>query len=162
MNATEAFEAIRAFEEHEHRDLAQGLDHINDAGRQIGSGSRIDDIRRIGDVLRWSTDILASHIQWEESWLYPQVDALTGTPWATRAARFDHGQIRSLATRLRRDEELAIEGWSPGLADQVRSHLFAYEALLRSHIDREERLLLPVLAQGAVARDEAVVDRSST
>ena len=43
-----------------------------------------------------------------------------------------------------------IDGSSPGVADEVRSHLFAYEALLRAHIDREEHLLLPVLTQGAV------------
>jgi len=162
MNATEAFEAIRAFEEHEHRDLARGLDRIHDAGRQIGSGSRIDDIRVIGDVLRWSTDTLAPHILWEESWLYPQIDTLTGTSWATRAARFDHGQIRGLASRLHRDEELAIEGLGIGAVHEIRAHLFAFEGVLRSHIDREEHLLLPVLAQGAVTRDGSVGERATT
>ena len=161
MNATDAFEAIRSFGEHEHRDLAHGLDHIHEVGCLLGSGSRLDDIRAMGEVLHWSTDTLAPHITWEEAWLYPQIDAITGTPWATRAARFDHGQIRSLASRLHRDEEVVIDGSSPGVADEVRSHLFAYEALLRAHIDREEHLLLPVLTQGAVRGAELLDERST-
>ena len=76
MNATDAFEAIRAFGEHEHRDLAHGLDHIHEVGCLFGSGSRLDDIRAMGEVLHWSTDTLAPHITWEEAWLYPQIDAL--------------------------------------------------------------------------------------
>ena len=149
MHATEVFEAIRAFGEHEHRDLARGLDRIHEAGCIVGARSRLDDIRVIGDVLHWSTVTLDPHITWEETWLYPQIDASTGTTWATRAARFDHRQIRTAARRLHHDEELASEGLAPAMADEVRSHLFAYEALLRSHIDREERLLLPVLVDEA-------------
>ncbi len=149
MNATDIFDAIRAFGEHEHRDLARGLDRIHDAGCAIGVGSRIDDIHALHEVLAWSTSTLEPHIAWEESWLYAQIDGLTGTPWSTRAARFDHGQIRGLAHRLRRDEELASDGLTPLMANEVRANLFGYEALLRSHIDREEQLLLPVLADGA-------------
>ena len=149
MNATEVFEAIRAFGEHEHRDLARGLDRIHAAGCTIGKGLKVDDGRAIRDVLRWSEDTLQPHIDWEESWLYPQIDGLTRTTWATRAARFDHTQISGLAHRLRRDAELAGDGLTPTSVDEARAHLFAYEALLRTHIDREEHLILPVLADAA-------------
>jgi hemerythrin-like domain-containing protein len=149
MNATEVFDAIRAFGEHEHRELARGLDRIHAAGCALGNGLKVDDVRAIRDVLRWSESTLQPHIDWEESWLYPQIDALTRTPWATRAARFDHAQIRGVASRLRHDEESAADGLTATAIEEVRSHLFAYEALLRTHIDREEQLLLPVLADGA-------------
>ena len=49
------------------------------------------------DVLHWLDGTLGPHIAWEEAWLYPEIDARTGTPWATRAARFDHRQIREMA-----------------------------------------------------------------
>ena len=149
MNATQVFEAIRAFGEHEHRDLARGLDRIHEAGCSVGTGLKVDDVRAIRDVLRWTEATLLPHIGWEESWLYPQIDTLTGTPWATRAARFDHAQIEALAYRLRHDEELAGDGLTHATVNDVRGHLFAYESLLRSHIDREEQLLLPVLADEA-------------
>ena len=90
MNANQLFEAIRAFGEHEQRDLARGLDRIHDAGCAVGTGLKVDDARAIREVLRWTDTTLRPHIAWEESWLYPQIDALTGTSWATRAARFDH------------------------------------------------------------------------
>ncbi len=150
MCATEVFTAIRAFGEHEHRDLARGLDLIHKAGCTVGTGSRIDTVRAVGAVIHWSAATLEPHIEWEEAWLYPQIDALTGTPWATRSAHFDHGQIRGLANRLRLDEALITQGMQPTDVDEARCHLFAYEALLRTHIDREERLLLPVLADGGV------------
>ena len=150
MNATQVYEAIRAFGEHEHRDLARGLDRIHDAGCTLGAGLRVDDARAIREVLRWSATTLQPHIHWEETWLYPQIDALTGTPWATRAARFDHTQIEGLAHRLQRDAESAADGLTPSTLHEVRGHLFGYEALLRSHIDREEQLLLPVLADELV------------
>jgi hemerythrin-like domain-containing protein len=155
MNATEVLEAIRAFGEHEHRDLARGLDRIHAAGCAIGKGLKVDDARAIRDVRRWSEETLQPHIDWEESWLYPQIDGLTHTAWATRAARFDHGQISSLAHRLLRDEELAADGLTPSSTDEVRGHLFAYEALVRTHIEREEHLLLPVLADEAALAGHA-------
>lgn len=144
MNATEVFDAIRAFGEHEHRDLARGLDRIHTAARRVGSGPKIDDVRALRDVLRWTVVTLQPHIAWEESWLYPQIETITRTPWSTRAARFDHAQLEDLVHRLRRDAELASDGLAPADLQEVRGHLFAYEAMLRSHIDREERLLLPV------------------
>jgi hemerythrin-like domain-containing protein len=146
MNATEVFEAIRAFGEHEHRDLARGLDRIHSAGCRLGAGPKVDDVRAIREVLRWTVITLQPHIAWEESWLYPQIEAITQTPWSTRAARFDHTQIEGLATRLRQDSELAGEGLTTEGLQEVRSHLFGYEAVLRAHIDREERQLLPVFA----------------
>jgi hemerythrin-like domain-containing protein len=147
MIGTEVYEAIRAFGEHEHLDLARGLDLIHDAGCAIGGASRVDNERAIADVVRWSESTLEPHIAWEESWLFPQIDALTRTPWSTQAARFDHRQIKDLAGRLRHDRELAADGLTS--VDNLRCHLFSYEALLRTHIDREEHLLLPVLADEA-------------
>ena len=162
MNATEVFEAIRAFGEHEHRDLARGLDHIHAAACAIAVGSRVDDLRAIREVLRWSEVLLEPHMTWEDDWLYPQIDRMSGTPWATRAARFDHGQIHHLASRLRRDVELVGDGLTPSVVDDVRSHLFAYEALLRTHIEREERLLLPVLVEEAAGAGLLAGGRSPT
>jgi hemerythrin-like domain-containing protein len=162
MNATEVFEAIRAFGEHEHLDLARGLDRIHDRACAVGRDARTGDLHAIRDVLQWSTDILDPHIHWEERWLYPQIDSLTRTPWATRAARFDHGQIHAIAVRLERDLGLAREGLTPSLVDSLRADLFAYEALIRTHIDREERLLLPVLEDAAAEAGAAAGDGMPT
>ena len=162
MNATEVFDAIRAFGEHEHRDLARGLDRIHSAACRLGSGPHIDDVRAIRDGLRWTVVTLQPHIAWEETWLYPQIETITRTVWSTRAARFDHAQLEDLAHRLRRDAELASDGLTPTAMHEVRGHLFAYEALLRTHIDREERLLLPVFTDEVAGAGVAAGDALRT
>ena len=107
------------------------------------------------DVLAWATDTLEVHIAWEETWLFPQIDRLAATPWATRPARFDHRQIHAFVSCLRQDEAALGHSIDGAMADEIRSHLFAFESLVRLHIDREERLLLPVLVEEAPAADAA-------
>jgi iron-sulfur cluster repair protein YtfE (RIC family) len=156
MAANQLFEAIQAFGGHEHRDLARGVDNIHRAGCDISQTGRLAAVRSIHEVLAWTEQTLDPHIAWEESVLYPQIDEITQTGWATRAARFDHGQIHAMAARLREDELAISYAISAAVANEVRAHLFAFEALLRSHMDREERLLLPVLADEAAAAGLAV------
>jgi hemerythrin-like domain-containing protein len=155
MTAHPIFEAIRAFGGHEHRDLARGLDNIHNAGCDLSLSGRLAAVRSIHEVLAWTEQTLDPHIAWEESWLYPRIDDLTRTSWATRAARFDHGQIHAMAARLHEDELAISYAMTSAVANEVRAHLFGFETLLRSHIDREERLLLPVLAEADAAADLA-------
>ena len=145
MTATQEYEAIRAFGEHEHRELRWGTGRIHDAASSVSVGSRIEARRAVRDVVAWSGRTLEPHIAWEESWLYPQIEVMTGTPWSTRMARFDHGQIAALVARLRLDEATATHSLTPTSCSDLRCDLFSLEAVLNAHIDREEKLLLPLL-----------------
>lgn len=137
--------AIWAFAEHEHRDLVRGINRIHDVACEIGRRPTPELSVDVLDVLHWLDRTLEPHVAWEEAWLYPNIDARTGTPWATRAARFDHQQVREMAGRLRTDQHLlGTSGGGDHQAD-ARCHLFGLEALLRAHIEREERLLIPLL-----------------
>jgi hypothetical protein len=78
--------------------------------------------------------------------LYPEIDAQTGTPWATRSARFDHYQIREMAARVQADQEVLLASAARERLSELRCHLFGLEALLRAHLEREERYLIPALA----------------
>ena len=138
-------EAIWAFEEHEHRDLVRGINRIHDVACEIGRRPTPELSVDVLDVLRWLDGTLEPHIGWEEAWLYPEIEARTGTPWATRAARFDHQQVREMAARLRADQALLSSGGGGDQQAEARCHLFGLEALLRAHIEREERFLIPLL-----------------
>jgi iron-sulfur cluster repair protein YtfE (RIC family) len=138
-------EAVWAFAEHEHRDLARGIDRIHDVACAIGRRPTPQLSVDVLDVLRWLDVTLEQHIAWEEGWLYPEIDARVGTPWATRAARFDHRQIRDMAARLRGDHDLQSGREAGQRQDETRCHLFGLEALLRAHLEREERYLMPLL-----------------
>jgi hemerythrin-like domain-containing protein len=144
---TEATPAIWAFAEHEHQDLQRGINRIHDVACEVGQRPTPELSVDVISVLSWVRDTLEPHIAWEDGWLYPEIEARLGTPWATRAARFDHQQIREMAERLNGDQArlgARVEG-----ADQAgtRCHLFSLEALLRAHLEREERFLMPLLAE---------------
>jgi iron-sulfur cluster repair protein YtfE (RIC family) len=140
--------AVWAFAEHEHRELDRGLNHIHDIACEVQDWIAPELPTRLLGVLDWLDHVLEPHLNWEETWLYPQIDERTGTPWATRSSRFDHRQIRRMAGRVRDDEHrLHDDGAASAALPEVRCHLFGLEALLRSHIEREERFLIPIIAE---------------
>jgi len=139
----------RAFAEHEHRDLVQGINHLHDIACGIGRTPTPHIRLQVLDLLRWIDSTLEPHVAWEEGWLYPEIDARSGTPWTTRGARFDHTQIRELVHQVRRDREQLGTVDDHHEHDELRCHLFGLEALLRAHIEREERFLIPLLEEPA-------------
>ena len=146
----EASEAIRAFAQHEHLDLARGIEAIHDTACIVGSVPPSEVTRRVDAVLSWFDRALQPHLTWEEAWLYPQIEAATGTPWSTRAARFDHAEVRDAVELLRREELADFGHTNLDLQSGLRCRLFSLEALLRAHVDREEQLLLPILIDAVV------------
>jgi hemerythrin-like domain-containing protein len=148
----------RAFAEHEHRDLVRGINHLHEVACGIGQSATPELSDHVLVALRWFDESLEPHVAWEESWLYPEIDERCGTPWATRAARFDHQQIRDLVGRVRQDRQALTLGARPDRHDQLRCHLFGLEALLRAHLEREERFLMPLLE--TVGPGDATTTRS--
>jgi len=144
--------AVWAFAEHEHRDLARGINRIHDVACEVGQAATPELSVHLLEVLDWLDSTLAPHIAWEEAWLYPEIDARIGTPWATRAARFDHRQIRVMAAHVRGDHDL-LRGTQGGVKTETRCHLFSLEALVRAHLEREERFLIPLLQDDRSPRD---------
>lgn len=143
-------EAIWAFEEHEHRDLVRGMNHIHEVACDIGSRTSSEIATHVLGVLDWLDGVLDPHLAWEEGWLYPEIDRRTGTQWATRAARFDHQQIRNAIALLRTDQRQVSGRFAGDKQADARCHLFGLEALLRAHVEREERFLVPLLKEPAL------------
>jgi hypothetical protein len=139
--------SVWAFTEHEHMDLVRGINRVHEIACQAGSVPRMELSVDLIDVLHWVDRTLEPHIAWEEAWLYPEIDARTDSPWATRAARFDHRQIRGVASQIRADQG-ALSSHRVGEHDtEIRCHLFSLVALVRAHIEREERFLIPILVE---------------
>ena len=157
-------EAVLAFAEHEHRGLMRGINRIHDVACEIGHCPSSELSVDVLGILQWLDTTFKPHIAWEEAWLYPEIDARTGTPWATRAARFDHQQIREIAARLRADQPLLTNRSFAARHAETRCQVFGLEALLRAHVERDERYLIPLLqddrnsdqAKWAVARGPTI------
>ena len=150
---TSDVQSTRLFADHEHRDLVRGLNRIHDVACGIGSDAAPELSIHLLDLLKWLDGTLEPHLTWEDGWLYPEIDARVGNPWGTRAARFDHQQIRAMTDRIRADRaDLQVAPMHGH--NELRCHLFGLEAILRAHIEREERFLIPLLDE-PVLRAEA-------
>lgn len=146
MADTRTSTSVWAFTEHEHLDLVRGVNRIHEIACQVGNLPRPELSVDLLDILHWLDGTLEPHIAWEEAWLYPEIDARTDSPWATRAARFDHRQIRGVASEIRADQAAISRQQQVSDYGETRCHLFSLVALVRAHIEREERFLIPILA----------------
>lgn len=144
-------EMIRSFVDHEHHELAGGIDHIHEVACELPALSVPSMSSRIERVLHWVDTTLRPHMAWEESSLFAAIDDRAQTRWATRLIRFDHEQIRRQAERLRAHRSGLQHGPSSDTIVDVRCDLFALEALLRASLEREETFLLPLLEREGVA-----------
>jgi hypothetical protein len=137
--------ADHAFVEHEHAELAAGTERIHELGGRVGSVTPQDLAGGLLHVLDWFEKVLVPHAAWEEHTLYARIDERAGTAWATKLMRFEHLQIRRLATSLATDRQRLLAMPTHALLTELRAHLFGLEALLRAHIEREELFLSPLL-----------------
>ncbi len=139
--------ADHAFVEHEHSELAAGLERIHELGGRVGSVAPQDLADGLLHVLDWFDKVLVPHAVWEEHTLYDRIDERAGTAWTTKLMRFEHTQIRRLATDLATDRQRLLATPTHNLLTELRSHVFGLEALIRAHIEREEAFLFPLLVR---------------
>lgn len=155
------FTAERAFVDHEHRDLRPGIERIHDVERAVGTIAAPDLSIVLLDVLDWVDTVVEPHVAWEDGWLYPEIDRRAGTPWATKTMRFEHHQIREAASRLEADRETLQHQPDHEQACELVRHLTALETLMRSHVEREERFLLPLLEEAGTPPALSAADDSA-
>jgi iron-sulfur cluster repair protein YtfE (RIC family) len=143
--------AEQTFEMHEHRELMPWLDRIHEVGCKVGHVPVKDLAVSLHRIIVWLESDLEGHASWEESWLYPEIDERAGTPWATRTMRFEHHQICAAVRRLAVEQAALGHELTVEQAGHLASHVFGVEALIRNHLEAEERVLLPVLDDPVVA-----------
>jgi iron-sulfur cluster repair protein YtfE (RIC family) len=131
------------FVSHEHRELGRGIDRIHEVGAVRGTNQELS--LAALEVLHWIDTVLEPHAKWEDRWLYPEIARRAGTPWATKLMSFEHQQIRDAAQALASARSQLHDAPTDALVIEVRARLFALEAILRAHMAREERFLIPLL-----------------
>jgi hemerythrin-like domain-containing protein len=140
----------RRFLVQEHHEIKTGLGTISDVAEQVGRFSSTDLASILSSLLLWLESSFEPHAAWEEAWLYPRLEALTTSPWPARLLSFDHDQIRE------RIEALKIERDHLGDRSTVRQRdlprlLYGLDAMIRAHMECEDRFLVPLLDEPAPA-----------
>jgi hemerythrin-like domain-containing protein len=133
----------RGFASHEHREIGHAVDRIREVGAMRATNDELSAATL--EILHWLEVVLEPHARWEDHWLYPEIDRRAGTPWATKLMSFEHRQIRDATHELASARTALRESGSSAAVIEVRGRLFALEAILRAHLAREERFLLPLL-----------------
>jgi hypothetical protein len=135
----------RRIVEQEHRELSHSIARIDDVAHLVGTLG-VNDLRvAIDTLVRGLRSGLLAHADWEDAWLYPHMDNLAGTPWATRMMRFEHKQIAALVDTIASDARRLQERSAPIHLEEIRSHLCALHTLVTSHLERETHFLVPLL-----------------
>ena len=135
--------------EQEHRRIREGLANLEDALGDAHLLARPDAIAAAVRALAWLRRDVLPHAAWEEAWLYPQLDSIAGTPWATRAMRFEHEQIREVATLLERDFGAAEARWSNEQAFRLVIAMARLATLISAHLAQEQWFVGPLLDHAA-------------
>ena len=131
--------------EHEHRRLRAGLARLQDSIDEAHRLPRTAVAERVVSTLAWLRRDVLPHAAWEEAWIYPHLDQTAGTPWETRALRFEHEQIREVATALESAFEAMEEHWGAELSFELVIALTRLETLVSAHLAQEERFVTPLL-----------------
>jgi hemerythrin-like domain-containing protein len=150
-----ADEVERRFLEGEHREIARGAGRLSEIAALVGTVSAGELASSLYALVQWLNRSFEPHAAWEEAWFYPALSERLGTTWPARLMRFEHDQIRRDIERVDADRALLRHEISHEAVLDVRSHLYGLEALIRAHVEREDRFLLPLLDESAEPRPSA-------
>lgn len=131
--------------EHEHQRVRAGLANLQEAIARAHAVTRVEAIDGAVRTIGWLRRDLLPHAAWEEAWLYPQLDALAQTPWATRALRLEHEQIREVAAALEHEFVAAEAKWTTEQAYRLVVALTRLDSLVSAHLAQEQWLVRPLL-----------------
>ncbi|HXQ95529.1 MAG TPA: hemerythrin domain-containing protein [Candidatus Acidoferrales bacterium] len=131
--------------DHEHRDIEHIVGRIEATAEMAGNLAARDLASALRTLLDTIEKILLPHLDWEDHFCFPEMDRLAETTWATRLLRLQHQQIRQSVERLEADWlALRREPSHRQLVD-LRARLYGLHALMGSHLEQEERVILPLL-----------------
>jgi iron-sulfur cluster repair protein YtfE (RIC family) len=143
------------FASREHAEMRRGIDRILEVARLHVPNDELS--AAVIEVLHWVDRVLEPHAQWEDRWLYPEIDERVGTPWATKLMTYEHQQIRDAGHAVAAARLALREHGSTAAVVELRGRLFALDAVLRTHMTREERFLIPLLDESPATAESGSI-----
>ena len=131
--------------EREHEGIRAGLSTLQGAIEDAHRLTRVELAERVARITSWMHRDFVPHAAWEEAWLYSRLDQESGSPWTTRGLRFQHEQIRELASALESASVVAHDRWTREIEFSLVAAMARLDALFTAHLAQEELFVLPLL-----------------
>lgn len=132
----------------EHKELFPHVDQIRRVAETIGDAPIAEIRRGVEDVYDFLAHHLKPHAEAEDATLYPAVQAVLGSPDATKTMSRDHVEVGRYIDELAElKDDLANDPLTPAQATSLRRVLFGVYALVKVHFAKEEEVYLPILDQ---------------
>ncbi len=130
----------------EHKELFPHIEALKLAGISIHGTLSPASLDLINESYDFLTAHLLPHAQAEEAALYPAVQKVMGTPYATATMSRDHVEVKQLTRELGalRDQLTATEIGAKQ-ANELKRLLFGLHTLVKVHFAKEEEVYLPLL-----------------
>jgi len=124
----------------EHALIRRHLTHMRRVADEAQHEVPLTLCNRLDAVLSFLHNDLAAHMRIEEDVLYPALDRSATAHWSSQAMLLDHEAILRLLDQI----DHAVTDPKHTKEDLQRL-LFVTEAVVRLHLDKEERLFMPLL-----------------
>jgi hypothetical protein len=126
---------------HEHREITQHLARLGEVAQASDRLSVPDFVDELNVVLHWLEATLEPHAAWEEVWLHPRLEEFAGTKLPIAMLTFQHLQIRDRIEVLKARRDAIVAQPIPSRARDLPGRLYGLEAVIRMHLECEDRLI---------------------
>ena len=138
----------------EHKELYPHIEALKQAGLAVHGTLTQSSLEQIDAAHDFLSAHLLPHAQAEEAALYPAVQKVMGSPYATATMSRDHVEVERL-TRELADLRSQLQGSEIGAAkaNELKRVLYGLYTLVKVHFAKEEEVYLPLLDANLTAEE---------
>jgi iron-sulfur cluster repair protein YtfE (RIC family) len=130
----------------EHKELFPHIESLKTAGMAVHAALSQASLNQIDQSYKFLTAHLLPHAQAEEAALYPVVQKVMGSPYATSTMSRDHVEVERLTRELAELRgQISTAEIGAKQANELKRVLYGLYTLVKVHFAKEEEVYLPLL-----------------
>ena len=138
----------------EHKELYPHVESLKQAGLAVHGTLSPASLALIAEAHAFLTAHLLPHAKAEEAALYPVVQKVMGSPYATATMSRDHVEVERLTQELAQPRgQVSATEIGAGKANELKGVLYGLYTLVKVHFAKEEEVYLPLLDANLTAEE---------
>ena len=138
----------------EHKELYPHIESLKLAGISVHGTLNQASLDLIDEAYEFLSTHLLPHAQAEEAALYPVVQKVMGSPYATATMSRDHVEVERLTRELAELRgQISTNEIGAKQANELKRVLYGLYTLVKVHFAKEEEVYLPLLDANLSAED---------